>query len=47
MKTCIKGVLLLAVLLSMSGCIPMPGMPGGGGPHFGHLMPTNAPSMPH
>lgn len=44
MKTCIKGVLLLAVLLSMSGCIPMP---GGGGPHFGHLMPTNAPSMPH
>ncbi|MCA2018785.1 hypothetical protein LDJ79_21905 [Vibrio tritonius] len=45
MKTCIKGVLLLAVLFSISGCIPIPGMRGG--PHFGHLIPTNAPAMPH
>lgn len=46
MKTCIKGVLLLTVLFSISGCIPIPGMRGGG-PHFGHLIPTNAPAMPH
>ncbi|MBF9001107.1 MULTISPECIES: hypothetical protein [Vibrio] len=42
MKTLMKGLLVLAVVAGMSGCIPMPGMHGG--PHFGNVMPTNQPT---